>query len=321
MHSLPFATLQELLEYANGQHSFTMVVEDPSGNSFIGDPGSADAFSREAEDGNAAAAAAAAAGAGPEPRDHMLTVERIRRSAAQSERLGLDPDAEPFVTVQGPPTAKLLAKFGEQGGSSSDARRADGACASCGTTVTGRVHVPAQPFIPDTELLEMTCGACGLPSVEVRRTAGARVPTGGQRLCLRVEAPEDLRRMVLASASASLSVPELDLAFSGTEDGMFSSVGRLLSSILGGLINTRGMLPEAESEGGDSQVTAAQREWQAFAADAEAMLSLERSWTLVLSDPRSGSFISPLQGGADDRLTVSELMQVEEGRGPAGSAA
>ena len=67
------------------------------------------------------------------------------------------------------------------------------------------------------------CDFCGYKSTEVK--SGGAVSTHGLRLTLKVQSESDLKRDLLKSDTAALSVPEIDLELApGTLGGFFSTV-------------------------------------------------------------------------------------------------
>lgn len=149
-----------------------------------------------------------------------------------------------------------------------------------------------------------------------------------------MESAADLQRTVLQSSSASLAVPELELALStGNGIGMATTVGQLIGSVSressnppcllitahsglcckSGCVNLPpNLLPELRSTprcvqlakqlGAGSQLatgladTAEQSEWAGFAADLQAFAAVRRPWTLEVTDPLDSSMVGAVPG-------------------------
>lgn len=103
---------------------------------------------------------------------------------------------------------------------------------------------------------------------------------------LRVETPADLQRAVLQSSSASIALPELELALStGSAGGLATTVGRLISSLADQLGSAPSLSP---GEGlGDEDAA----DWASFLGNLKAFAKLEKPWTLELTDPLDCSLI------------------------------
>lgn len=233
------------------------MVEDPAGNSYIGDPGGA-----ALPEGEAAPAPGGA------PADPQLTVEHYQRSAAEQERLGVGPGSpeeeeggggaaegagaeggqqrKPAVMqlVEGEAAARLVDRYAQGGSLSSGGGEVGaGPCPACGAERSGqeRQLLPSVG-LGNCTLLDTHCCGCGLRAVELRRGGGSGPASSanGLRIQLAVEQPADLERDVIASSSASLVIPELGLAFSGGEEGVFTTVGALVRTVSFGIPPSRG---------------------------------------------------------------------------------
>eukprot|EP00887_Chlorella_sp_A99_P000897 scaffold5.g897.t1 len=311
--SLIQAAIEEVQAHADGKHAFTLVLDDPAGNSFIGGPVSAGAGGTD--------------DAEPDP---QLTVECYQRSPAQNERLGLG-DAVAFaegggaaggggagsagsgglvaervvLQAEGEVAEQLVARFGEAGGGQPE--EGDRACGACGAPAAARRHCPPPPFVRACALVDARCDACGARSAELRSSGTS---AGGRQLVLAVEGSEDLDRAVVASNSASLVIPELGLAFAGGAEGVFTTVGGLVRSVLDGLTATQARRGDAAAAG-DAEAGAAQQEWREFAADLCAMLEPGgRPWTLQLTDPQDNRW----RKIADNMEDPAEREQIWEKR-------
>lgn len=307
------AFIQELEEYAAGQHAFTFEIEDPAGNSFI-----------SGADGSPANAASG---------DPQLTVERFDRTPAQESRMGLAmpdeflpydgaeeaaaaPASAPgrlILRVEGQAEADaFLAAYAVEQPSAEPQQPPSGAqlpsaCTACGATAVGGFEAaarqPVESFIRSCFIVSAACSSCSARAVEVRSSGG--VSAQGSRLRLRVQEPADLERAVLQSASASVAVPELELALStGSNAGMATTVGQLIGNLAEQLGNNPALAPggTAHAEGAEEE----RAEWASFLASLLAFSKLERPWTLELTDPLDSSFIAAPAGveeGQDKRLT------------------
>ncbi|KAI3438718.1 hypothetical protein D9Q98_001138 [Chlorella vulgaris] len=311
--------IEELEGYAEGQHAYSFVIEDHAGNSFISgaDGGTANAES-----------------------DPQLTVVHYSRTPAQDAQMGLAAPGEAEEEEQGEVEgqqvveaasapgrcilkvegeAEVTAFLGSFAASQDSAEQQDAAQAPAGVQLPASchacdaaaasgffvaVHRPVPGFIRDCVIVSQRCVSCGAAAAEVRGTGG--VSAQGSRIRLRVESAADLQRTVLQSSSASLAVPELELALStGNGIGMATTVGQLIGSL-------------AKQLGAGSQLatgpadTAEQSEWAGFAADLQAFAAVRRPWTLEVTDPLDSSLVGAVPGaetvqGQEDVSVVVQL--------------
>jgi len=194
------AFLVELKKCAAGTLPFTLIIRDPSGNSYIENPQA------------------------PKP-DPNLTTVFFSRSATDNEELGINheepqpykPENDDTFNVQG---GDELAQFPE-------------ACYACGSMGVLKMVVTTIPHFKEIVLMCFTCDACGYKSVDVK-PGGNTCDKGVQfELALGEEGRDakiDLSRDVIKSADAEIFVPEIELELaSGTLGGLFTTVEGLLS--------------------------------------------------------------------------------------------
>ena len=312
-----------------GATPFTVVLDDPAGNSYI-------------------EALAPPAGGG----DPRLVRREVARTAAEQALLGLATTdegcaagVERRATLPTAPTAprNVAGETTAGDGAEADARRDDGdagdtggaadtttpgrrrdtlrseaeeaalddvshvgtdevlgvptGCEACGAPGVLRAKVCDIPGFRETVLLAFRCDACGFKSNEVK--SGGAVPAKGRRLSLTVATPDDLTRDVLKSASCTVAIPEIELELGpGTLGAFFTTVEGLVTQVHEALA----ALPQVSFEVGDSAVlreaeTAGGSDGGGMAAFLRRLAALVgpagMPWTLVLDDPLALVHVEP----------------------------
>lgn len=300
--------LLKLKACATGDSSFTFILDDTAGNSFIENP-----FS-------------------PSP-DPSLIIKFYERTPEQQASLGylVDP-SQSREHSDGPSTEEIS-------GASDEVRRephgsvgataahraiaqsnsADivetvfrysapeevmtfpSTCGTCAAKCETRMFVTKIPYFQEVIVMASTCDACGYRNSELK--PGGRTPEKGKRIVLTVKNISDLSRDVIKSDTASVKVPELDLELtSGTLGGVVTTVEGLITKISESLERVHGFTC------GDSLDENNRSKWQEFKARLNKLLILEEPWTLILDDALANSFIAPVTEDIKDdgQLTFEE---------------
>ena len=284
---------------------FTLVLDDPAGNSFVENP-------------RAPAA------------DPRLAVEHYERTPSQDLAIGLQPargvdlsrgapdDADPAHRAPQPREAiagvgALLAPAaaaGAGGGGDAAARgeAGDGAaaardggigrreamklpinCPSCGREGDEVMCVTDIPHFKEVIIMAFDCEHCGYRSNDIKSASGT--PARGAVARLVVESADDFARDVLKSETAGLSIPEIELEVAhGSLGGVYTTVEGLLEKV-------RDKIRGATCSAGDSADAAGggaggARERGAAAARAAARPPSARSSPRSTTSSRAGGCCS-----------------------------
>ncbi|CAN1804767.1 Zinc finger protein ZPR1 homolog, partial [Linum perenne] len=283
--------LIKLRACATGDSSFTFILEDPTGNSFIENP-----FA-------------------PSP-DPALNIKFYDRTPEQQESLGyLANPTQPVVEVTSgeaaetdvnPQTVEPHGSVGAVAGhraiaQSSSADIADAmfrysspeevmtfptTCGACNISCVTKMFVINIPYFQEVIVMASTCDNCGYRNSELK--PGGAIPEKGKKLTLCVKNVKDLSRDVIKSDTAGVKIPEIDLELgSGTLGGMVTTVEGLITKISDSLERVHGFTF------GDSVDENRKTKWQDFRSRLIKLLELEQPWTLILDDALGNSFIAP----------------------------
>jgi zinc finger protein len=113
----------------------------------------------------------------------------------------------------------------------------DEKCPACFRDSKVKMHPCDIPHFRQTIIMAFKCDSCGYKSTEIQ--TGGEIPTKGRKITLVALNESDLKRDVLKSNTASLIVPELELELvAGTLGGFFTTIEGLLSQVHGNLTRT-----------------------------------------------------------------------------------
>lgn len=278
----------KLDDAAGGGAAFTLVLDDPAGNSGVESSGPGDALlsvsyyerTREqaiacglipkAEDEGGGAAAPEIAPDDPHHGDAPLGAAAAHRALA---RLGGD-DVDTVLSRYSAPEEVL---------------EMPGHCGACGAPTTTRMFQTRIPFFKDVILMADACDACGYRNAEVK--GGGGVPERGRRVTLAVRDPLDLQRDVIKAETARLSIPEIGLEVTtGALGGCVTTVEGLVVAVKAALAKTHGFAL------GDAAAPAGAAAWKTFFDQLDACARLDMPWTLRLDDPLANTFVSGVPG-------------------------
>lgn len=260
---------------------FTIVVDDPSGNSHIENPSAPDA-------------------------DPKLSVQHYYRSEAQDLECGLQPDMSHDKPSEAPRVLphrnEGLDKFvSEANIARKEVIQFPVDCYACHAPGFSCMCMTDIPHFKEVIIMAFNCEVCGFKTNEVK--AGGAIPPQGERISLYVDVSKDpdvLDRDVLKSDSACVNIPEIELEM------MHGSLGGLYTTIEGLLDKVRQNIEEGnpfavgDSDGGRSRLN----DWL---ARLEGLKNGAEPFTLIIEDPLSNSFVySPFGSAEDDPNMAAE---------------
>lgn len=173
----------------------------------------------------------------------------------------------------------------------SDVHKFNTPCSNCGGEAQTRMCLTNIPHFKEVILMALVCPHCGFKDVEIK--GGGAVPDRGTLHTLRVRpesASEDLRRDVLKSDTAGVSIAELDLEMEpGSLGGMYTTVEGLLDTMRERIIAANPMAHAVGDSTTDEAATPAR--FRAFLAAFESVCKGEIAFTLVMKDPMANSWV------------------------------
>ncbi|KAL9246774.1 hypothetical protein vseg_020267 [Gypsophila vaccaria] len=293
--------LVKLRACATGNSSFTFIVDDPAGNSFIENPHA------------------------PAP-DPSLSLKFYERTSEQQEALGYvvatsqkgegtvypisnEVPREPHGTVgaragrqaiaQG--TSNQIAEALCRYTSPEEVMTFPSTCGVCEAKCETRMFVTNIPYFKEVIVMASSCDACGYRNSELK--PGGSISDKAKRITVHVNNTEDLNRDVIKSDSASVMIPEVDLELtSGTMGGMVTTIEGLVTKIRETLERVHGFTF------GDGLEEGRKEKWQDFSRRMNMLLEVKEPWTLIIDDALANSFVAPV---TDDIKDDSQLTSEE----------
>ncbi|XP_020705630.1 zinc finger protein ZPR1 isoform X1 [Dendrobium catenatum] len=302
--------LINLRSFAEGSASFSFILDDPAGNSFIENPyapmqdpslsikfyertpeqqatlGFLAEMSEEIErkcESNSPTDEKRISGIGVQEFSHGSVGAIANRHAIA--QVNSDQDAEALYRYSAPEEVETLPST----------------CGACGAPCVIHFYATKIPYFREVIVMASCCDLCGYRSSELK--PGGEISKKGKRIIVRVQTLKDLSRDVIKSDTACVKVPELELELaSGTLGGLVTTVEGLVTKTIENLERVHGFMF------GDSLDETKKKKWQEFNHKLKKLLDLEEPWTLILDDALASSFVAPVT----DAIEEDKQLHVEE---------
>lgn len=266
---------------------FTIVLDDPSGNSHIENPHAPTV-------------------------DPMMKVTHYYRSEQQNLICGLQPDMSHDLPSQAPRVLphrnEGLDKFVEEANiAKKEVIQIPADCFACQAPGVSCMCMTDIPHFKEVIIMSFNCEACGFKTNEVK--AGGAIPPQGERITLKIDQrkePNVMDRDILKADSACVNIPEIELEMAhGSLGGLYTTVEGLLDKVRQN-IEEGNPFAIGDSDGGRSLLNA----W------LERLDGLKRGsepFTLIMEDPLANSFIYSPYGAAenDPCMTAEKFTRTE----------
>ena len=289
--------ISSLKEMATGNRlPFTIVMDDPAGNSWI-EPSTSDGRSKYVR-------------------------SDYPRSTAQNESLGLaavedtstamesHPQYHPTQMYPSMPDEPLVANVdaSEDDIIENEVYSFPASCPGCNKPCVTHMKMVNIPHFKQVVLMSTVCDHCGYRSNEVK--TGGEVPEKGRRITVSIERAEDLSRDILKSESCALECPELELQVEpGTLGGRFTTIEGLLTQVRDDL---RSSIFDTGGSGDSMQETERER-WEAFFTRLDAAIKGEVKFHIKLDDPLASSYVQSFSSPEpDEQIQVEDYERTDE---------
>ncbi|XP_047547666.1 zinc finger protein ZPR1 [Lutra lutra] len=181
--------LKELKQVAS---PFTLIIDDPSGNSFVENPHA------------------------PQ-KDHALVVTHYSRTPQQEEMLGLQAEAPPEEKPEEEDLRNEVLQFNTN-------------CPECNAPARTNMKLVQIPHFKEVIIMATNCENCGHRTNEVK--SGGAVEPLGTKIIFHITDPLDLTRDVLKSETCSVEIPELEFELGmAVLGGKFTTLEGILKDI------------------------------------------------------------------------------------------
>ncbi|KAM4613395.1 zinc finger protein ZPR1 [Polymixia lowei] len=188
--------VEKLKKLKEGEEEFTLIIEDPSGNSFVENP------------------------VAPQ-KDEALTVSRFHRSVQQDAQLGLRADDD--LEAEQPSNNDLDTMRNEVLVFKTN-------CPECTAPASTNMKLVQIPHFKEVIIMATNCDECGHRTNEVK--SGGATEELGTKITLHVTDASDMTRDVLKSETCSILIPELEFELGmAAVGGKFTTLEGLLQDI------------------------------------------------------------------------------------------
>lgn len=187
--------IQKLKKLKEVENEFTLVIEDPSGNSFVENPSA------------------------PQ-KDEALTVSMFKRTVQQDIKLGLRADDDLEEEPAGNDKEDLrdeVLSFNTN-------------CPECNAPASTNMKLVQIPHFKEVIIMATNCDSCGHRTNEVK--SGGATEEKGTKITLHITDPSDMTRDVLKSETCAVLIPELNFELGmAAVGGKFTTLEGLLKDI------------------------------------------------------------------------------------------
>ncbi|XP_066268497.1 zinc finger protein ZPR1-like [Branchiostoma lanceolatum] len=278
------AFIEKLRGLTDVKTPFTLVLDDPTGNSFVENP-----FAPS--------------------KDKNVTLVHYPRTSEQNIQLGLPAENEDVPTGPGEDDAENLAD---------EVLSFNTNCPNCQSPVPTNMKVVDIPYFKQVIIMATTCDRCGHRSNEVKSASG--VAEKGRRMTLNMTDPSDLTRDVLKSETCTVCIPELDfeLSLSYGIGGKFTTLEGLVIDIKEQLEKNAFCLGDSSTDTGGNKM----KEFLGKLAEKNPKLTSsvilqiadgKRMVHIELDDPAGNSYLQNVYApDPDPELVVEDYVRNHE---------
>ncbi|CAB4431475.1 unnamed protein product [Rhizophagus irregularis] len=265
--------IQKLKSYLENKEPFTIIVDDPAGNSYI------ESLCVTTS-------------------DPKLYVRHYSRTRDMDISLGLtvpdDQQDSTQTTDDGDNDVPEVMIFPEN-------------CSHCNAPSETKMHVLNIPHFKEVIIMATNCDVCGYKSNEVK--SGGCISPLGKKITLKIEDLDDMSRDILKSETCGLSIPEAELELTpGTLGGRFTTVEGLLKQIHDEL---EGKVPfiNGDSVNNERKVVFQKFMDKLNSVISGEVLPV----TLILDDPLDNSYLqNPYAPDPDPNMTIEHYERTWE---------
>lgn len=265
-----------LKDCAQLKQPFTVVIDDPTGNSYIENK------------------------LAPQE-DPNLNAEHYERSELQNRQLGA-------ATVTESESLNNLSSSTEER-SEAEAVTKDEVlsfptnCYHCNSPAETRMKIVDVPHFKQVVVMATTCDYCGNKSNEVK--SGSGVSEFGTRIKLKLTQVSDLSRDLVQSETSVLSIPSLEF------ECEHSSLGGRFTTVEGMLVNVKAELEKSNPFLGDSSTHSKLKDF--LEKLSEIIDGKTLGVEIILDDPAGNSFIQNVHApDPDPEMTVTYYQRTAE---------
>lgn len=260
--------IQKLQKLKDVENEFTLVIEDPSGNSFVENP------------------------VAPQ-KDEALTVTRFKRTVQQDKQLGIRADDDDDNQDEEPAGNDLETMRHEVLVFPTN-------CPECNAPASTNMKLVQIPHFKEVVIMATNCDSCGHRTNEVK--SGGATEQLGTKITLHVTDPSDMTRDLLKSETCSVLIPELEFELGmAALGGKFTTLEGLLKDIKDLTVSKNPFVC------GDSGTSDRMQKLTEFGEKIDRIIAGEMDVHVVLDDPAGNSYMQNVYApDPDPEMTVEK---------------
>ncbi|XP_044037887.1 zinc finger protein ZPR1 [Siniperca chuatsi] len=261
--------IQKLRTLKEVENEFTLVIEDPSGNSFVENP-----FAPQ--------------------KDEALTVSRFTRTVQQDIRLGIRADDDLEEDLDKEPASNNLEAM------RNEVLVFNTNCPECNAPASTNMKLVQIPHFKEVIIMATNCDSCGHRTNEVK--SGGATEELGTKITLHITDPSDMTRDVLKSETCGVLIPELEFELGmAAVGGKFTTLEGLLKDIKDLIVSKNPFIC------GDSSTTDRVQKLNEFGEKIDKIMAGEMNVHFILDDPAGNSYLQNVYAPEPDpELTVEK---------------
>ncbi|XP_072308267.1 zinc finger protein ZPR1 [Eucyclogobius newberryi] len=245
--------IQKLQTLKDVEEEFTLVIEDPSGNSFVENP------------------------LAPQ-KDEAMTVTKFKRTIEQDKQLGIRADEDDEDVEEEEPAANDIDSM------RNEVLQFDTNCPECSRPAKTNMKLVNIPHFKEVIIMATNCESCGHRTNEVK--SGGATEEQGTKITLHITDASDMTRDLLKSETCFVHIPELEFELGmGALGGKFTTLEGLLKDIKDLIVDKNPFIC------GDSGVLDKIQKLKEFGGKIDKVMAGEMDVHIVLDDPAGNSYL------------------------------
>ncbi|XP_029288679.1 zinc finger protein ZPR1 [Cottoperca gobio] len=260
--------IQKLMKLKEIESEFTLVIEDPSGNSFVENP-----FAPQ--------------------KDEALTVSMFNRTIQQDMQLGLRAEDDFDDDEEEEPAGNDIETM------KNEVLAFKTNCPECNAPASTNMKIVEIPHFKEVIIMATNCDSCGHRTNEVK--SGGATEEMGTRITLRITDSSDMSRDVLKSDTCFVNIPELEFELGmAAVGGKFTTLEGLLTDIKNLIVSKNPFIC------GDSSTSDRLQKLKAFGEKIDQIIAGEMTVHIVLDDPAGNSYMQNVYAPDPDPEITTE---------------
>ncbi|KAJ8257008.1 hypothetical protein COCON_G00191600 [Conger conger] len=266
--------IEKLKKLKDVEQEFTLVIDDPSGNSFVENPNA------------------------PQ-KDEALSISHFKRTPEQDARLGLKADDDTEEDNAEKPGNDMNTLRNE-------VLMFNTNCPECNAPASTNMKLVQIPHFKEVIIMATNCDSCGHRTNEVK--SGGATEDLGTKITLHLTDPSDMSRDLLKSETCSVLIPELEFELGmAAVGGKFTTLEGLLKDIKHLIVSRNPFIC------GDSATPGRAEKIQLFGKKIDQVISGERDVHIILDDPAGNSYMQNVYApDPDPEMTVEKYERTFE---------